>query len=343
MYIGEDNIHSTSRHRMEALVRLNHAVTIINPRLAVKKYLTNAILNKLHYSTGYAFLQPVVAKWLTAQLSVLPKPDLIWVNSGELIGRQAALVLKAVGCPMVLYNNDDPTGKRDGNRFKSLLKGLRYYDLCVVRYEKEEAELKKYGAQKVMKVFMSYDEVIHTSPYNSREQVPSQFQSEVAFIGTWIPHENRDLFFKELIEEGVPVSIWGDGWERSAHYESIQSHMRGKSIHNTDYMTAIQGAKICIGLLSKGNRDLHTRRSVEVPYVGGLLCAERTSVHQKMYEEGVEAVFWSNAKECAAICKELLSDDAKRESIRIKGMEKVRRLQVGNEDICTAILKNMGL
>jgi hypothetical protein len=103
-------------------------------------------------------------------------------------------------------------------------------------------------------------------------------------------------------------------------------------------VAALQGAKIALGFLSHGNRDLHTRRSVEIPYAGGLLCAERTTEHLAMYEEGIEAVFWSDVNECAAICHKLLVDDVLRERIRQQGMTRVRADGYGNESVCREIL-----
>jgi hypothetical protein len=60
-----------------------------------------------------------------------------------------------------------------------------------------------------------------------------------------------------------------------------------------------------------------------------------------MYKDGVEAVFWNDAEECAVICKKLLTDDILRNSIRIAGMKKVRELKVGNEDICKQIIASL--
>ena len=63
-------------------------------------------------------------------------------------------------------------------------------------------------------------------------------------------------------------------------------------------------------MLSKGNRDRHTTRSFEIRAIGGLLCAERTDEHRESFEEGMEAVFWNDAKECVDQCRRLLNDDA---------------------------------
>jgi hypothetical protein len=104
---------------------------------------------------------------------------------------------------------------------------------------------------------------------------------------------------------------------------------------------AIKGSKICLGLLSRQNRDLHTTRSMEIPYAGGLLCAERTREHLFLYEEDKEAIFWSDAHECATKCIELLKDEDKRERIRLAGMVRVRINKVGNEDICRQILNEL--
>ncbi|HTE33824.1 MAG TPA: glycosyltransferase, partial [Chryseolinea sp.] len=71
---------------------------------------------------------------------------------------------------------------------------------------------------------------------------------------------------------------------------------------------------------------------------GGLFCGERTSEHTYLYKENEEAVFWSDAAECAKACLDLLKNNARREAITVAGMRKVRDLQLGNEDICKKIL-----
>jgi len=163
----------------------------------------------------------------------------------------------------------------------------------------------------------------------------------VAFIGTWMRYEKRDEFLLELVAQGVPISIWGDRWEKSPHFAKLKSYWRGNALRGRDYVAAIQGSKLCLGMLSKGNRDLHTQRSLEVPFAGGLFCAERTTEHQELYKEGAEAVFWSDATECADICNRLLKDSILREKIRKSGMERIRALKLGNEDVCRHVLKTL--
>ncbi len=249
--------------------------------------------------------------------------------------------MREIGAPIVLYNNDDPTGSRDGARFNTLLKAIPYYDLCVVRRQINIEEYKKLDAKRVLFTLLSYDEEIH-EPFAALEEIPESLRSEVAFIGTWMRHEQRDEFLIELIDKGIPVSIWGDRWQKSPHFLKLKPFYKGTALRGRDYVAGIQGSKICIGLLSKGNRDLHTRRSVEISYCGGLFCAERTSEHQEMYKEGVEAVFWSDANECASICKKLLENDEYRQRIKTAGMKRVREMKVGNEDMCNRVLSLLG-
>jgi hypothetical protein len=156
-------------------------------------------------------------------------------------------------------------------------------------------------------------------------------------------HEKRDEFLLKLVRLGVPVSIWGDRWEKSPFFAELKSYWRGPAVYGRDYVAGIQGAKICLGFLSKGNRDLYTRRSVEVPFIGSFFCAERTTEHEKMYKEGEEAVFWSSAEECAQVCLKMLKDDELRDTIRLAGMKRVRELNAGNEDVCRSIVTAVGL
>jgi spore maturation protein CgeB len=342
LYFGELNAMSTSGQRAKALQRLGHQVAAYNPFAVLDAQPASRWVNPLHYRSGYRLLQPVMQRWLQQVLAIAPKPDLIWVDSGELFGPGCLRQLRALGCPVVLYNVDDPTGSRDGRRFDSLLRTISSYDLVVVVRRETEEEARVLGARKVLRVLRSYDEIAH-QPFANVADIPAKFHSEVIFIGTWMPHEKRDEFMLELVRQGVPLTIWGPRWERSPHWATLQGTYRGGGLSGRDYVAAIQGAKLCLGLLSKGNRDLHTQRSLEVPFAGGLFCAERTTEHQEMYRENEEAVFWSDAAECATVCQTLLADDARREHIRLAGMRRVRALGVGHEEICRRILQEFNL
>ena len=336
LYFGDSSLGSTSAHRAHALRRLGHKVEILDPYIMLGSSL-QSLQGVFHYRTGYVLLQKRVAKWVGKVLDEQPAPALVWIDSGELFGPQSVRVIKSKNLPTVLYNIDDPTGKRDGRKFDALIRSLPLYDLVVVVRKETEKECADLGAKAVMRVSRSYDEVAH-HPFENNDDIPEKFKSEVVFIGTWMRYEKRDEFLLDLIQQGVPVSIWGDRWQKSPHLLKLKPHLKGGSLSGREYVAAVQGAKVCLGLLSQGNRDLHTTRSLEVPYAGGLLCAKRTIEHEAMYKDGVEAVFWSDAAECARQCKRLLADDNLREGIRQAGMSRVRALGVGNEDVCKSIL-----
>jgi spore maturation protein CgeB len=337
IYLGDGFSGSTSGQRALALQRLGHQVIVLDPYAEFRKHM-GSFRGAVNFRTGYVFLQGAIRRWLVSALKNVPiKPDVVWVDMGEVLGPSCISVLKSLNCPIVNYNVDDPTGKRDGNRFYSFIKSIPLYDLIAVVREETAAECKALGARKVIHVFRSYDEVAHRA-FESVADIPDSFRSDVAFIGTWMRNEKRDEFLYELIRRHVPVSIWGDRWPKSPLFKHIKEHWRGNALYGRDYVKAIQGSKICLGMLSKGNRDLHTTRSLEIPYAGGLFCGERTSEHLMLYRENKEAVFWSNVQECADICLDLLGDDKRREQIRLAGTNKVKSLNVGHEDVCRQIL-----
>ncbi|MFD0791978.1 glycosyltransferase [Mucilaginibacter litoreus] len=338
LYIGDSNPGSTSAHRAGALQRLGHTVLIKDPY----KVFATSLFEPLHLRTGYRLIQGKMLKWVKSILVVLYKPDVIWVDSGELLGPDCIKLLKSYNCPVILYNVDDPTGKRDGRKFDLLLKALDIYDLVVVVRKDTEEECLKLGAKHVLRVLRSYDEVAH-QPFKNYTDIPTEYRSAVAFIGTWMRREKRDELFLKLIEANIPFRIWGIRWQKSPHWEVLKPYYAGGALSGRNYVAAIQGAKVCLGLLSKGNRDLHTQRSLEIPFAGGLFCAERTSEHQEMYQEGVEAVFWSTPEECVQVCKRLLDNDLLNDTIRMAGRNRVLKNGVGNQDICKRILEEINI
>lgn len=325
-----------------ALKRLGHRVHLID---AFHLIFPDAgrIQNWLHYRTGYKFLSgktDVVVRGICDDFLDLDI-DIVWINGGELFNAHHLCALRSIADVVLLYNNDDPTGKRDGNRFEVLRKSIPFYDACVVPRQISVEDYLQLGARFVIRDWMSYDEIAHRPLSDSECLQFSNYRSEVVFVGTWIAGEERDEFLLELISRGVPIAIWGDRWNKSRHFRRLAKHVRGPGLAGRDYVAAIQSSKVALGLLSHGNRDLHTARSIEVPYIGSALCAERTSEHTILYRESVDAMFWDDARECAAICLELLANDKMRETIRYSGYSRVRGLRLGNEDKCSRIVDTL--
>jgi hypothetical protein len=336
LYLGYN--YGTSRHRAEALKRLGHRVDIINPwDFFPKNKIFKRVLGKLVYDAGPAWLEPYIRKRLAASLNGRHF-EVVWSDQCVLVGPATATDLRCHSDYMVTYAIDDPFGTRDRKRFVVYRTALRLYDLVVVVREPNVTEAYRHGARNVLRIFMSADEIAHR-PLMITQEEKEGWESEVAFIGTWMPE--RGPFLARLIELGVPITLYGDRWQKAREWSVIKNSWRGSSLMGEDYVKAIQTAKVCLGLLSKGNRDLHTSRSSEIPYIGSLLCAERTLEHMTMYREDSEAIYWSTPEECAEKCFTLLSNESDRKAIARAGRE--RCLQGGylNEPIMKTILNTV--
>jgi spore maturation protein CgeB len=333
-------MHSTSRHRAEALRRIGCKVNLLNPKNAYSHLRLHQKINNL---SGYCLVNPMVHRWLLRQTSG-KQYDVVWVDGGHAVPRNSIHHFQGLGAKVLNYAIDDPTGNRDGNSWWTVRRALPEYDLGVAVRGESEQEFHNLGVKSVLRVWRSYDEVAH-APYPSTELISNSFRSEVAFIGTWMRGEKcegRDNFLFKLAEAGIPIAIWGGRWHKSPYWLKLKPFWRGESLAGRDYVAAIQGAKITLGFLSRGNRDLHTTRSSEITYAGGLLCAKRTSEHLQMYQDGVEAVFWSSVEECILKCRDLLTDETRRAQIRLAGKKRICDLGLGNETICRRILVELG-
>jgi spore maturation protein CgeB len=288
-----------------------------------------------HY-LGSVGLASLVRTRVLEQLEGRGGFDIVWVDSGGLVSPELVENLKQFGRRVINYNVDDPYGTRDLNMWHQYRRAVRIYDLVVVVRKENVAEAQALGARKVLLVYRSADEVAH-APLELSEEERDKWASDVLFVGTAFPE--RGPFMAKLIRCGVPLSIYGADWSKSRHWKTIRPYWKGESLVNGNtYALAIQSAKVCLGLLSKGNRDLHTTRSMEIPSLGGVFCAERTEDHLAIYKEDEEAVFWSSAEECAAKCRALLADEAWRRSVAEKGRKRYLKNGWTNMKVAERIL-----
>jgi spore maturation protein CgeB len=330
LYIGP--VSGTCLDRAQALRRLGHQVTHMDPRTLLPR---TVWVDRILWRAGGHWLGPLVARAMRQALKG-QRFDLCHVDNGEWVSPPVVKVFRQHAPKVINYNIDDPTGPRDRQRFAAYRRAVPHYDLVAVVREDNLPELHALGARQMTRVWRSADEVSH-APRPLTAQDHARWDCDVLFLGTWMPE--RGPFLLELVKLGVPLTIQGGQWQKAPEWPELKRHWRGGPIDGDDYAKAIQCAKVNLGLLSKGNRDLHTTRSLEIPALGSLLCAERTPEHTAMYAEDLEAVFWQDAPTCARVCQRMLSDEALRLAIAHAGQARYWRNGHQNEKIMAGMLQ----
>ena len=329
LYLGP--LSGTCQDRAQALRRLGCEVTQLDLRTLLP---ATPWVDRITWRLGGHLFSALLLPRLRAALG-RRRFDLCYVDGGEWVTPAVIGLLRQHCTRVINYNIDDPLGPRDGARFAAYRSALPHYDLVAVVREENVAEARALGAREVLRVWRSADEISHAPrPLSAHDH--QQWDSEVLVLGTWFPQ--RDSFMLALLERGVPLTLRGANWHKAPEWPRLRAHWRGGQIGGDDYARAIQCARINLGLLSQENRDLHTTRSLEIPALGSLLCAQRTSEHSGMYREGEEAVFWSDAAECAAVCHQLLDNDARRSQIARNGHQRVKLNGHYNEMVLSTIL-----
>lgn len=329
LYLGLNT--GTSRDRAGAYCRLGHLVTHLDLREMLPK---SRWVDHATWHVSDRLLAPMVRLRLAKELAGR-RFDFCHVDSGEWVDARTVRLLKDHCGTVINYNVDDPTGPRDERRFHCFQRAVPEYDLVAVVRDVNLKEVEQLGAKKVVRVFRSADEVSHR-PLELTQADHARWDSDALFIGTWMP--GRDTFLMSLLNQGVPTTIQGARWHKAPEWPRLKKHWRGDHVEGVEYAKAIQCARVNLGLLSAENRDLHTTRSLEIPSLGGLLCAERTSEHVGMYEEGLEALFWADASECALACKWALKNEPERSAIARAGRARFLRNRHTNQNIMEELL-----
>jgi hypothetical protein len=330
LYLGPRS--GTCLQRAAALGRLGHDVEHVELRPMLPP---TPWVDRITWKLGGHWFERFVLEGLRARVAG-HRYDLAYVDGGEWVTPRVIQLLRSCAPRVINYCIDDPLGPRDGRRSSAYRKSVPHYDLCVVMRETNVAEARRYGAREVLRVFMTADEQAH-APLALSAAEREQWRSDVMFAGTWFPE--RGPFLLQLVAQGIPLTLYGNNWEKAPEWAQLKPFWRGSQLEGRDYVAAIQCARIALGLLSLGNRDLHTTRSTEIPAIGALLCAQRTSEHRALYVDREEALLWDDAAECAAACRWALQDEPLRARIAAAGHRRTFTNGLYNETVLTTIIE----
>lgn len=256
------------------------------------------------------------------EAAVQHRPEVLWIDKLVELRPGTLRQVKQVypQTKLVWYSGDDMTARHHQSAY--FRRCLPLFDVVFTEksYNCNPEELPALGARNVVFVDNTYD--VHTHfPVQVTQEDVERLGGDVGFIGTFEAPRAESMMY--LAEQDVLVRIWGNGWrDWIGKHPNLQ--VEDRPLFGADYIKAICATKINLAFLRKGNRDLQTNRTFEIPACGGFMLGERTAEHQRLFEEGREAEYFGSDEELLRKTRAYLADDAARTRIARAGHERCR-------------------
>jgi hypothetical protein len=312
LYIGSLNPNSNSLRRFNTLRSLGHDVSGIDIEPFIYKGPFVKFHHHLNVGPGVNALNRKV--WETVAAS---KPALLYIDNKSFLQPRTLKKIRHQfsGIRIINVITDDPTGKYK-YAWRLSLKTASFMDVHFVQRMVNVSELKQYGARRVEICHRSFDPSFHRR-LSSEDMGEEYFKTDVGFIGTY--ESDREEFVAYLIQNGIRVTVVGDGWPQGKYWELIRPHYKGPSVYGDPYIRHINGMKIALHFLRHVNRDEQDSRTFEIPACGTFMLAERSELHEQLFKEDEEAVFFESKEELLDKTVYYLQEEAKRKQIASAG------------------------
>lgn len=278
---------------------------------------TNNSLGRLETRIGLGFTS-VLLNWSLRSMVKTRRPDICLIWTGLTVWPSTIDYIKQF-CWVTSYTNDDPFGPRGQAWFWRLFKQtLPHYHSHHVYRDLNIADYKACGADCVGILRSYYIPEIH---YFEDNDTQTHSKYPIVFIGHGEP--NRIEVISVLANAGLPVAIFGP----KSTWQNINKLCNGIRFYHggldpTAYRQVISNSAICLGFLSRVNRDNYTRRYFEIPACRGFLLAERTDFALSLFTEGKEVEYFTESIEAVEKCRTYLNNITLRHTIAESGRQR---------------------
>jgi spore maturation protein CgeB len=231
-----------------------------------------------------------------------------WVLSTGLAPLTGAAVqaIRQHGALIANYSTDDPWSQAQGGEW--FRESLPYYDAIYSTRSSNLADFQRIGCASVEFLPFAYDPLVHF-PEGPSTEIPSAL-CDVVFVGG--ADKDRLPYMEALVRAGLNLHLWGGYWQSNALFrECAFGHADGATTRR-----AVGGAKICLCLVRRANRDGHAMRSFEIPAMGGCMLAEDTEEHREIFgAEGVAVIYFNSIPQMVEKARWLLAHAEERKRL----------------------------
>jgi len=253
-------------------------------------------------------------------------PDILFMHQSDLIFPKTIRKIKKlnVNIKVKIYHNDNPyRGIRNALKWRHFLATIRTADHLFVYRPENVADGRRLGCNSISIIMPSYVSYLHYPVFEDKEKI-----IDVIFVGHFEP-DGRDEYIDFLKQNGVNVEVYGTGWTNSGYNWAKSESIR--LLGAEEYTKILSSAKIALVFLSKINRDVWTRRCFEITACRTLMMAQRTSDLEKIWSDGVEAIFFDSKEDLLRKTLDLLQKND--EIYNIASCGYVRCISYGNSEI----------
>jgi spore maturation protein CgeB len=302
LIVGGDYTWSIERFYLKHLNSIKEVKAYLFPaQNHLYAYLDAHIVHKIQHRLGLSGIYKSINRELFQKLEE-HKPDILWVFKGMEVLPETLSYAKGKGIRIANYNPDNPfifTGRGSGNT--NVSRTIRLYDLHFSYSQEIMAQLNAFSS--------SYQ--VHFLPFGYELpedlQLDPQPKNEIistCFIGN--PDKERAAFLKQLLDLGIEVDLYGNGWNRYLKHANAKAFA---PVYHHDLYKYLQLYRVQLNMLRKHNVASHNMRTFEIPAVGGIQLAPYTKEHVKFFRNGEEIFLYHDAKGAASLTQQLLLKD----------------------------------
>ena len=252
---------------------------------------------------------------LTSRI-VAESPDVLLVVKGAYLSPGSLQKIKRrTNAILVNFATDDPFNPR--NSTPALRTSIPLYDLYCCTKKAIMDDVRIAGSKRVCYVPFGFKPSVHF--WNQAEDTDQDAKEvDVTFVGG--ADADRVPYFRLLSQvPGLRLSLYGGGWDRVS---DLCQYWRGMAI-GAHYRKAHYDTKIAVALVRRANRDGHSMRTFEVPACGAFMLAERTEEHLEIFQEGLEAAYFTTPEELVEKVRYYLGRPGERQRIAAAGYSKI--------------------
>ena len=184
LYFGQATWGSTSLQRYSVLQGLFDCSYLVDSRRVFPdKKSGRTLLKSIQGRIGFGPLISLSSRVLMQEASRF-KPDIIWVDGGFLLSKDAILHIKnKFKCQFIHYTPDSLSAPGISNRCMS--RAISAYDAVITTKEQDFPIYKKNAAKKVIFSLQGYDPTIHR-PIELSPDEKIKYNYDVSFVGEYM-------------------------------------------------------------------------------------------------------------------------------------------------------------